>query len=58
MSNEIATVTEVNVFLEINVRVSRIFVFDEIRGNSYLRKSPRISHPTPKTISIHSLSHH
>ena len=41
--NEIATITEVNVLLEIHMRVSRVSVFDEIRVISYLRKSPCIT---------------
>ena len=32
-SNGIATVMEVNVLLEIHVWASRVFIFDEIRGN-------------------------
>ena len=42
-SNGIAHNTEVNVLLEIHTWVCRVSEFDEIRGNSYLRKSPRIT---------------
>ena len=56
--NEIATITETNVLLEIHVRVSRVSAFDEIHRNSYLRKSPRIPQSKPKSNSIPSLPYH
>ena len=56
--NGITTITEVNVLLEIHEWASRVSVFDEIRGNSYLRKSPRIPQSMPKITSMHSLPYH
>ena len=39
-SNETKCVMKVDVLFEIHTLVSRIFVFDEIRENSYLQKGP------------------
>lgn len=55
-SNELKSTTEVNVHFEIHARVSKVSVFDGIRGNSYLRKSPCNPQSKPKTISIHSIT--
>ena len=41
--NGLKSTTKVNVLFEIHALVSRVSVFDEIRENSYLRKSPRLS---------------
>ena len=42
-SNGLKPMTKVNVLFQIQALVSRVTVFDKIRGNSYLRKSPRSS---------------
>ena len=39
-SNETKCIMKVDVLFEIHTLVSRIFVFDEIRENSYLQKGP------------------
>ena len=54
----IATVMEVHILVEIHVRVSRVSLFDKIRENSYLRKSPHISQSKSKLNSIHLLPYH
>ena len=54
--NELKFITEIDVLFEIHVLVSRVTVFDEIRENSYMRKSPCITWFKPKTNSNHSIT--
>ena len=55
-SNAIVSITKANVLLEIHAMVSRVTVFDKMRGNSYLRKSPCFPLFESKTNSNHSVS--
>ena len=54
--NGIESITEIDVLFEIHMLVSRVTVFDEIRENSYLRKSPCITLFKSKINTNHSIS--